>query len=48
MTPSVPYRAAIEKIRSWDPGFNLFGEDTSYFGMAVVHNLQVSLRPMSS
>lgn len=36
------YLAAIDKVRSWDPGFHLFG-NTSYFGMAVVHNLQVGL-----
>jgi hypothetical protein len=35
------YKAAVDKIRNWDPGFHLFG-NTSYFGMAVVHNLQVS------
>jgi hypothetical protein len=41
--PKVTFRhkATIDKIRNWDPGFH-FCWNMSYFGMAVVHNLQVS------
>jgi hypothetical protein len=34
------YQAIIQKVQEWEPGFHIFGE-TSYLGMAVLHNLQV-------
>jgi hypothetical protein len=37
------YKAATDKVREWSEGFSLFGKDTCFFGMAVVHNLQVGL-----
>lgn len=35
------YTAALNKAKEWHPELAVFGQETCYFGMAVVHNLQV-------